>query len=145
MSASLRREMFRDMEQKRVFEQAQNYAFEYADQALGRHVFPTDEAIQNLDLFVENMPASTGDALGIIRQLHEVGSPATVSQIAGRYFGFVNGGVIPAALAARWLADFWDQNAALYVMSPIASKLEEVCESWQDCTFSRGVLQPPRW
>ena len=47
-----------------------------------------------------------------------------------RYFGFVNGGVMPVVLAARWLSDVWDQNAALYVMSPLTSKLEEVCESW---------------
>ena len=66
----------------------------------------------------------------ILQQLHEYGSPATVSQVGGRYFGFVNGGVIPTALATRWLADCWDQNTALAVMSPIASKLEEVTEAW---------------
>ena len=49
---------------------------------------------------------------------------------AARYFGFVNGGVIPAALAARILADVWDQNAALHIMSPIAAKLEAICETW---------------
>ena len=42
----------------------------------------------------------------------------------------MNGGVLPAALAARLLADVWDQNAGLQVMSPIAAKLEEVCERW---------------
>jgi len=36
----------------------------------------------------------------------------------------------PVSLAARWLSDFWDQNTALYVISPLASKLEEVCEDW---------------
>ncbi len=53
-----------------------------------------------------------------------------MAQTGGRYFGFVNGGVIPVALAARWLSDFWDQNTALYVISPIAAKLEEVAQSW---------------
>ena len=42
----------------------------------------------------------------------------------------MNGGALPPALAAKWLADAWDQNAALYVMSPVASKLESVCEAW---------------
>lgn len=76
------------------------------------------------------MPDSTGDALSILKQLHQFGSPATVSQIGGRYFGLVNGGVIPASLSVRWLADFWDQNTPLYVTSPIVSKLEEVSEKW---------------
>lgn len=66
----------------------------------------------------------------MLQQLHEIGSPATVAQTGGRYFGFVNGGVVPASLAARWLSDFWDQNTALQVMSPIAAKLESVCEGW---------------
>src|SRR2546423_7429401 len=37
-----------------------------------------------------------------------------------------NGGMVPAALAANWLAGAWNQNAALRVMSPIAAELEEV-------------------
>jgi glutamate/tyrosine decarboxylase-like PLP-dependent enzyme len=45
-------------------------------------------------------------------------------------FGFVNGGALPVGLAARWMADVWDQNTAHYVMSPINSRLEEVCERW---------------
>ncbi len=36
----------------------------------------------------------------------------------------------PVALAAKWLADVWDQNAAMYVMSPLAAQLEAVCEKW---------------
>lgn len=130
MTRNLREKMFRDMEQKDIFKQAQSYAFDYADNAFGRNVFPTNEAIKNLDKFVEDMPHHRGDASEILKQLHKYGSPATVSQIGGRYFGFVNGGVLPVSLAAHWLSDFWDQNTALYVISPIASKLEEIAEAW---------------
>ena len=52
----------------------------------------------------------------------------------------MNGSVVPAALAARWLADVWDQNAAVYVTSPIASKLEHVCEAWLKQLF--GLPEP---
>jgi len=124
------------MAQKQIFKEAQRYAFEYADNAFERNVFPTDAAIENLDTFDEKMPHSTGNASDILKLLHQYGSPATVSQIGGRYFGFVDGGVIPASLAARWLSDFWDQNTALYVISPLASKLEEVCEAWLKELFS---------
>jgi glutamate/tyrosine decarboxylase-like PLP-dependent enzyme len=130
MANNSQKQMFRDMERKEIFKQAQVFAFDYAENALERNVFPSDEAIKNLEEFTEDMPDVTGDAPDILAQLHKYGSPATVSQIGGRYFGFVNGGVIPVSLAARWLSDFWDQNTALYVISPLASKLEEVCEDW---------------
>ena len=130
MNEDIRKRMFREMEQKTLFEKAQSAAFSYADQALERNVYPTRAAISNLDKFDEPLPEQPGVGLEIVQQLHEFGSPATVSQIGGRYFGLVNGGVVPTALAARWLSDFWDQNTPLYITSPIASRLEETTEAW---------------
>lgn len=128
MSRQLQKKMFHEMEKKDIFRQAQNYAFDYADNVLERNVYPTPDAISNLDEFVEELPESTGNASEVLEKLNQYGTPASVAQTGGRYFGFVDGGVIPAALAARWLSDFWDQNTALFVMSPIAAKLEEVSE-----------------
>lgn len=130
MTESLQEKMFQQMAAKDIFEQAKGYAFDYADKALQRNVFPCNEAIRNLNQFVEDMPDVNADAADILQQLHQHGSPASVSQIGGRYFGLVNGGVVPVALATRWLSDFWDQNTPLYLSSPIASKLEEVTELW---------------
>jgi glutamate/tyrosine decarboxylase-like PLP-dependent enzyme len=42
----------------------------------------------------------------------------------------VIGGSLPAALAANWLAGAWDQNAGLFVATPIATVLEEVSLRW---------------
>ena len=80
--------------------------------------------------FDEPLPEASTAADSILRMLHEFGSPATTAIGGGRYFGFVNGGALPIGLAARLLADVWDQNAALHIMSPIASKLEQICENW---------------
>jgi glutamate/tyrosine decarboxylase-like PLP-dependent enzyme len=113
-----------------LFEQAKSYAYAYMDALHDRPVFPTEESLTRLDIFDEKLQEAPSDPLELLRLLHEYGSPATVAQSGGRYFGFVNGSFFPAALVAKWLSDVWDQNSALYVMSPIASKLESVCEQW---------------
>jgi glutamate/tyrosine decarboxylase-like PLP-dependent enzyme len=133
---NLQRQMQQEMIEKKIFNQAREYAFDYADKSLERNVFPTEEAIEKLNIFDEKMPNDIGDASEIIDLLHKYGSPATVTQIGGRYFGLVIGGIIPTALAAKWLNDFWDQNTALYATSPISSKLETVVESWLKQLFN---------
>ena len=62
--------------------------------------------------------------------LDDLGSPATVGMAGPRFFGFVIGGSMPATLAANWLAGAWDQNAGLFVASPIGAVLEEVALGW---------------
>ncbi len=127
---NLLNQMRNEMIEKEIFNQVKEYAFEYADNSLERNVYPTGEAIENLNVFDESLPEKISDSKEILELLHKFGSPATISQIGGRYFGLVNGGVIPTALAAKWLNDFWDQNTPLFVTSPITSKLEAVVEKW---------------
>lgn len=122
--------MFHEMSDKSIFNQVKQYAFDYADKSLDRNVYPANDAIDKLKLFDEQFPDNVGNSKEILELLHKYGSPATVSQIGGRYFGLVNGGIIPTALAAKWLNDFWGQNTPLYVTSPITSTLEKVVEKW---------------
>ncbi|HEY1045716.1 MAG TPA: aminotransferase class V-fold PLP-dependent enzyme [Bacteroidia bacterium] len=126
----LQKQMQQEMMDKTIFEQAKVYAYDYADKVTERNVYPTDEALENLRVFDEPLPENSNDAKMILEMLHQYGSPATVAQIGGRFFGLVNGGIVPAALAVKWLNDFWDQNTPLYVTSPITSKLETVVENW---------------
>jgi glutamate/tyrosine decarboxylase-like PLP-dependent enzyme len=127
---NIRETMFHEMKDKRIFDLAKEYAFEYADASSKRNVFPTTEAIEGLKKFEEDLPRHTGKAEEILEQLHKYGSPATVMETGGRYFGFVIGGTIPASIATSWLSDFWDQNAGMYMTSPVVSKLETVVERW---------------
>lgn len=113
-----------------AFRLALEYGGEYLEAARERRAFPDQVALDALDAFDEPLPEQATPTDAVIEQLHKLGSPATSAQGGGRYFGFVNGGLLPAALGARLLADVWDQNAALEVMSPIAAKLESVCERW---------------
>ena len=127
---TIQESMLSEMKSESVFLKAHQHALNYLSTAFERNVYPSPEALKDLSKFEEAMPVESGSANEIIDLLNQYGSPATVTHIGGRYFGFVNGGVIPASLAAKNLSIFWDQNTGLQVLSPIASKLEVVVEKW---------------
>lgn len=126
----IQEKMFKDLRDKSLFSTAESYGIDYLFKVLDRTVYPTPEALKDLDKFEEKLPIKSGDPYEILDLLYKYGAPATVAQIGGRYFGFVNGSVIPAGLAAKNLSIFWDQNTALQVISPISSKLEVVVQQW---------------
>jgi glutamate/tyrosine decarboxylase-like PLP-dependent enzyme len=113
-----------------VMKLAADHARRYAQEVSQRRVAPSEAAVAALADLHEPFPTSPSDPSAVIARLDQIGSPATVATTGGRYFGFVNGGMVPAALAANWLAAAWNQNAALRVMSPIAAEFEEVVLRW---------------
>lgn len=95
-----------------------------------RLVAPTPEAIADLVQLGGEIPAVPQDGGEVLALLDRVGSPATIANAGGRYFGFVCGGAVPAARAANVLAAAWDQNAGLRVLSPVAAALEDISLRW---------------
>ncbi len=105
-------------------------AVDYIAALPARRVSPPPSALQNLSRFnisLQDQPLDPGE---VLKELDEIGSPATMASAGGRYFGFVIGGSLPAALAANILAGAWDQNAGLEVASPVSSALEKACRPW---------------
>ncbi len=95
-----------------------------------RKVNPSPQAIAELDRFDTELQAQPLDPIAVLSELDDIGSAATVASVGGRYYGFVIGGSLPAALAANMLAGVWDQNAGLAATSPVAAFIEEVCRKW---------------
>src|SRR5262245_45929993 len=76
------------------------------------------------------LPETAEADLAVVESLARGAEPGLVGTAGPRYFGFVIGGSVPAALAADWLTSTWDQNTGLYVLSPAAAVAEEVAAGW---------------
>jgi glutamate/tyrosine decarboxylase-like PLP-dependent enzyme len=68
--------------------------------------------------------------LEVIEELVAAADPGVVGTQSPRYFGFVTGGGLEAAIAADWLTSVWDQNGGGYPAGPSASVAEEVACEW---------------
>ncbi|GAB5496203.1 MAG: aminotransferase class V-fold PLP-dependent enzyme [Phycisphaerales bacterium] len=109
---------------------AAQFAGEYLDTVDTQRVGPDHDALAGIDALNVDLPQSPQDPLGVLEELHAHGSSATVTSAGPRYFGFVIGGVVPAALGASVLASTWDQNTGMQVCTPIGAKLEEISSRW---------------
>ena len=118
------------MTQHTVLHRAAALAAEYLAGLPTRSVAPTPAALARLHSLDRPFPDGPADPTAVLEELHAVGSPATMATAGGRFFGFVVGGSLPAALAASWLAAAWDQDAGLAVLAPGAAAFEEVALRW---------------
>jgi len=113
-----------------LLDDAARRADDYLRASSDRRVAPAQSAIDALRELEERFPDGPSSPADVLALLDRLGSPATVSNAGGRYFGFVNGGAVPAALAASWMVSVWDQNTALRIMSPAAAAFEDVALEW---------------
>lgn len=66
----------------------------------------------------------------VIEDLVSDSAGGIVASAGGRFYSWVIGGAVPAALAADWLTSAWDQNAGLYAAGPAAALVEEIAGEW---------------
>jgi glutamate/tyrosine decarboxylase-like PLP-dependent enzyme len=113
-----------------LLRQTAEIAADYVESLGDRPVFPDVTPEELREALGGPLPDEPLDPARVVDELAKSAEPGVVAIGSGRYFGFVIGGGLPAALAADWLTSAWDQNAGLYVAGPSASVVEQVTRDW---------------
>ena len=109
---------------------AARHAQSYLSAIRDRHVAATlggDALRRQLGGPLQDEGTDPAEVIDLLADLAREGTAATQGP---RYFGFVIGGSLPAATAADWLVSAWDQNAGVYVQSPLVAVIEQVVAGW---------------
>ena len=117
-------------ERERALRAAFDLGLDYLSGVGERHVGPTANASAIREQLVTELPEQGTDPEQVVRDLAAAVDPGIVASVGPRYFGFVIGGVLPAAAAADVLTMAWGQNGALHALSPAAAAAEEVAGEW---------------
>ena len=106
------------------------HAIEYLDSLSARPVHPLATPAELRAALGGPLPEEGVAAEEVVTSLIEGAERGVVASAGPRYFGFVIGGAVPAALAADWLTSTWDQNGVLYATSPAAAATEMIVAEW---------------
>jgi glutamate/tyrosine decarboxylase-like PLP-dependent enzyme len=117
-------------DRERVLRRAAELGLEFLAGLPERHVGPRANADDLAEALGGPIPEDGEDPLAVIEEMARGLDPGLVATAGPRYFGFVIGGALPAAMAADWLTAAWDQNANLHALSPAAAAIEQVAGPW---------------
>jgi glutamate/tyrosine decarboxylase-like PLP-dependent enzyme len=113
-----------------LLDRTRAHAIQFLSTVESRHVGTRSSRDALIAAIGGDLPPDSSQPIDIIDHLALAADTGIVATAGPRYFGFVTGGSHPAALAADWLVSAWDQNTALYVMSPAAAVIEDVAARW---------------
>lgn len=113
-----------------VLNAAASHAIDYLDRVKDRPVKATMTSAELKAALGGPLRKAGEPATEVIDRIAAAGLTGTVATAGPRYFGFVVGGSVPAAVGADWLVSAWDQNCGIFALSPIASVIEEIAGGW---------------
>jgi glutamate/tyrosine decarboxylase-like PLP-dependent enzyme len=117
-------------EYRAVLDHATARSMEWIDSIPSRRVAPTANVDEMKRMFGHPLQNAPMDAVAVVDELATLAEPGLMAMPSGRFFGWVIGGTLPAALGADVLVSSWDQNAAMRYASPATAAIEEVAGEW---------------
>jgi hypothetical protein len=114
------------MSERKLLRRTADHAADFLETLETRPVRPEASADELFATLGGPLPERGSDPQSVVDALVDDAGQGIVGIPSGRYFGFVIGGAVPAAVAADWLTSVWDQNAGLYAGGPSAAVVEEV-------------------
>src|SRR6185503_12740498 len=95
-----------------------------------RRVAPTREAVAGLDELDVPLQDRPIPPEKVVEEFDRIAEPATLTISGPRFFGFVNGGSLPATVAVNWLSTAWDQHGTFAATSPASTAIERIAMRW---------------
>ncbi len=117
-------------EYRTALDRAHGHASSWLDSLPTRPAGPRMDADHLLARFAKPLQEQPMGAAAVIDELARLAEPGLMAMPSGRFFGWVIGGTLPAALAADWLVTAWDQNAAMRYATPATAAAEESAGAW---------------
>jgi glutamate/tyrosine decarboxylase-like PLP-dependent enzyme len=113
-------------------QRAEGHVLDWLASVGDRRIGPTATVEQLTKAFggdapLNEQPIDPGD---VVDELARTAEPGLMAMPSGRFFGWVIGGTLPAALGADWMVSAWDQNAAMRLATPATAAAEEVAGRW---------------
>ncbi len=115
---------------RQPLDRAREHSLEWLTSLPTREVRPQLTADQIAEHFSVPLPDDPADPTAVVDELAQFAEPGLMAMPSGRFFGWVIGGTLPAALASDWLVSSWDQNTALRYASPSTAAIEQAAGEW---------------
>jgi glutamate/tyrosine decarboxylase-like PLP-dependent enzyme len=117
-------------EYRDALSRAEGHALEWLASVNDRQVGPTASIDELVEAFGGSLNSEPRDPGAVVDELARLAEPGLMAMPSGKFFGWVIGGTLPAALGADWLVSAWDQNAAMRLATPATAAAEEVAGRW---------------
>lgn len=109
---------------------ASAHARRWLDGVAERRIPATVDARSVLAAIPERLPERGADPVQVVDDLVAHVEPGLMAIQSSRFYGWVMGGTLPAALAADWLVTAWDQNAGMRDATPGVVGIEDAAARW---------------